>query len=375
VGVGFTEFSSNSGVSTLSLAARAIKNALVDAGLSVADVDGLATFAVGDSVGPAQLAPALGLNDVSYYVNHRGGGSISHAIIGEAAMAVATGIATTVVCYRALNSRSEVRMSSAGRGRGNESMEEQYKNPYGWVMPVQAYAMAARQHMVKYGTKSEHWGAISVNQRAFAVKNDRATLRKPITLDDYLASRWIAEPFRLFDCCLESDGACAIVITSAERARDLRAKPVKIAAAGWALGHSLMSNQWSDQTESAATFLAKRLYTMAGIGPDEIDVAELYDCFTHSVLMQLEDYGFCPKGEGGPFAASGAIGLGGKIPTNTHGGFLSEAYIHGMNTLCEAVLQLRGECGDRQVLGAEVALSTGQPGVITGQTAGVLLRT
>ncbi|MEV0632598.1 thiolase C-terminal domain-containing protein [Nonomuraea wenchangensis] len=370
-GVGYTPFTKNSGVSTLTLACRAVLAALADAGLTADDVDGLATHRVGDSAPPTLVGPALGLTDLSWHLDQFGGGSVSHAIVGQAALAVATGTAETVVCYRAINARSEFRMGGTGRGLP-VSPEVQYQAPYGYVAPPQQYAMYARAHMLRYGTTAEHFGTLAVTQRANAAKNPRALMRTPITLDDYLASRWIAEPFRLLDCCLETDGACAVVVTTAERARELRRPPVLISAAAWGGGQSHLSA--GDPTVTAAAGLAPRLYAQAGLGPEDVDVAEIYDCFTYSVIVQLEDYGFCPKGEGGPYVASGATALDGPLPVNTHGGFLSEGYVHGVNHIAEAVSQLRGDAGDRQVPGAEVALSTAQPGYILPATSALILR-
>jgi len=372
VGVGYTPFSKDSGVSTLTLALRAIHAAVEDAGLTLRDIDGLATHRVGDSALPATVLQSLGLSDVGYFVDQFGGGSASHAIVGNAAMAVATGAAEVVVCYRALNARSGFRMSGAGRPPPDQ-VEFQYQAPYGYLAPAQQFGMAARAHMLRYGTTAEQLGAVAVAQREHAVANERALMRNPITLDDYLASRWIAEPFRLLDCCLETDGAVALVVTSADRARDLRRPPVLIRAAAWGGGQTLYSNG-NDLTESAARRMAPRLFAQAGIGPEDVDVAMLYDCFTWSVLVQLEDYGFCPKGEGGPFAESGATRLGGSLPVNTHGGFLSEGYVHGLNHIAEAVAQLRGDAGVRQVAEAEIALSTAQPGYVAGNTSALILR-
>ncbi|GAB3676053.1 lipid-transfer protein [Actinocorallia lasiicapitis] len=367
-GVGYTPFSKNSGVSTLTLAVDAILAALDDAGLTVADVDGIATYRVGDSTPPWVVAPALGIPEVTWYLDQFGGGSVSHGVVGQAALAVAAGLAETVVVYRAINARSEFRMGGTGRGAA-PVFDSQYQAPYGYFAPPQQFAMYARAHMNRYGTTHEQLGSVAVTQRAHAVKNPRALKRDPITLDDYLASRWIAEPFRLLDCCLETDGACALVITSAERARDLPHRPVLISGAAWGGGDSFFSGVPTDFTVTEAARLAPRLYSMAGVGPSDIDVAEIYDCFTYSVIVQLEDYGFCAKGEGGPFAASGEA-----PPFNTHGGFLSEGYVHGVNHVAEAVAQLRGTAGDRQVEGASVALSTAQPGYVLAGTSALVLR-
>lgn len=373
VGIGYTELSRSSGVSTLTLALRAIMAALEDAGLRPSDVDGLTTFRVGDSVLPMIVAQSLGIRDLRYFVDQFGGGSASHSIVGQAALAVHAGIADCVVCYRALNARSEFRMGGTGRPPV-DAVETQYQAPYGYLAPPQQFAMAARAHMDRYGTTAEQLGAVAVAQRAHAIPNERALMRHPMTMDDYLGSRPVVEPFRLFDCCLETDGAVALVVTSTERARDLRQRPVLIRGAAWGSGQTLYSNAQPDPTRTAAADMAPRLYEMAGVGPSDIDLAELYDCFTYSVLVQLEDYGFCQKGESGAFVESGATRLGGSIPVNTHGGFLSEGYVHGLNHVTEAVSQLRHDAGERQVAGAEVALSTAQPGYVAGCTSALVLR-
>jgi len=193
-------------------------------------------------------------------------------------------------------------------------------------------------------------------------------------MEEYLASRWIVDPLRLYDCCLETDAAVAIVVTTTERARALAKPPVLISGAAYGSGHTLFSNHRGDIATSAAADVAPRLFAMAGIGPQEVDVAELYDAFTPLVLTQLEDYGLCPKGESASFVADGQTAPGGLLPVNTHGGHLSEGYVHGLNHLAEAVTQLRGDAGSRQVAGAEVALSTAQPGYVSGTTSALLLR-
>jgi acetyl-CoA acetyltransferase len=218
--------------------------------------------------------------------------------------------------------------------------------------------------MEKYGTQQEQLGAIAVTQRENALQNERAIQHKPLTMDDYLASRVIVEPFHLYDMSLESDGACAILITSPDKAKDCRKRPVYVKSAGYigkaTVGDPLWADSflWPDLTRNYTGLIAPKLYKEADIEVSDIDIAEIYDCFTYTVIMGLEGLGFCSKGEGGPFAASGAIGLRGSIPTNTNGGMLSEAYVHGMNVIAEAVMQLRGEGGTRQVPDAEVAVVT-----------------
>jgi acetyl-CoA acetyltransferase len=372
-GVGYTELSKNSGTTTANLAVRAIVAAVRDAGLALSDIDGIATHHVGDCVYLGDIVAMLGLREVTWFHDEFGGGGKAPAVVGQAALACASGAARHVVVYRALNGRSGMRMGGSGSDRPITSTELQYQRPYGILAPAQNYAMAAQQHMSRYGTTSEHLGAVAVQQRDNAALNPRALLRTPITLADYFASRMITEPFRLLDCCLETDGACAIVVTTAERANDLRQPLVGIRGWAWAIGANDFSNSDGDLTRTPAGIVARDLWSMAGVGPEDVDVAELYDAFSFSVLVQLEDYGFCAKGDAGPMVASGATARGGSLPVNTHGGFLSEGYVHGLNHICEAVAQLRGQAGPRQVEGASVALSTAQPGYLNGMTSAVLL--
>jgi acetyl-CoA acetyltransferase len=359
VGVGYTPFSKNSGVSTLALAQHAIADALADAGLPWGAIDGVATHRVGDSVQAAVVAEALGIDDLRWYLDQFGGGSASHSIIGAAAAAVATGIAETVVCWRAINARSGYRMGGTGRPPP-DVLEFQYQTPYGYATPPQQFAMYARSWMHRYGVTAEDLGRVAIRQRAAAVDNPRAMMRTPITMDDYLSARWIVEPFRLFDCCLETDAAVALVITTPERAADLRHPPALIAGAVWGSGHTLVSNGRGDLTTSSAAKTGPRLWAMAGLGPQDVEVACLYDAFTPLVLLQLEDYGFCAKGEAAAFYAETSL------PINTHGGHLSEGYVHGLNHAAHAVQQIRA--------GRAVALTTGQPGYVAGNTSAVLLR-
>jgi acetyl-CoA acetyltransferase len=368
VGVGFTEYSSNSGRSVLSLAVESCQKAMDDAGLTPQDVDGVLEFNIGDSVPSEAIATGVALPQISYILDWYAGGFAPSALVATAAMAVNSGMAKAVLVCRAMNGRSGMRLGGTEQAAFLQLQSKaggQYRSPYGFLTFAQGMAMWCRRHMVEYGTKPEHLGAIAISQRANAILNERAMQRKPLTMDDYMASRMIVEPFRLFDMCLESDGSCALLVTSANRAKDCKKKPVFIKAAGFAGGPGVdwdpgFANifSWQDVTENFTKPLSQKLYREAGLGPNDIDIAEIYDCFTHTVLLGLEGLGFCPKGEGGPFAASGAIGLHGSIPVNTHGGMLSEAYIHGMNVIAEAVMQLRGEGGARQVSDAEVAIVT-----------------
>jgi acetyl-CoA acetyltransferase len=376
-GVGYTEFSKASGQTTQTLALRAIRAALDDAGLTVADVDGLACHRVGDSVAPALVAQSLGIRDPKYLQDAWGGGSSSGMVVTSAAMAVACGLADVVVCWRALNARSGMRMGGTGMApvqNPAQLVDTQYTAPQGLRVAAQSYAMVARAYMDRYGVDAETLGHVPITQREYARRNDRAMMREPLTMEQYLASRWIAEPLRLFDACLETDVAVAVVVTSAERARDLRQPPVLIRGGVFGGGHTLLSNGHADLTESSTKLSAERLWAQCGIGPDEVDFAEIYDAYSPIVLIQLDDFGFTAPGEAGPFVASGGTRLGGRLPVNTHGGFLSEGYAHGMNHVSEAVLQLRGQCGDRQVEGAEVGLVTSAPGYIAGASSALVLR-
>lgn len=373
-GIGCTEFSRDSGVGVFTLAARAVKAAVADAGLELSDVDGFATFGPNDSISPNLLAPALGVGNMSYYVDQWLGGSVSLSIIGQATLAVSAGVADCVVCYRALNGRSEVRLNGGGAARMRLPWDMPFKMAGSVMAPSQEIAMAARAHMVRYGTTNEDLGRIAVLSRTNALDNERAMMRTPMTMDDYLDSRWIVDPFRMFDCCLETDGAVAIVITSTERAKDLPHRPVLIQGAAWGGGVNIVNNGHTDLSDSPARMIAPRLYDAAGLGPTDMDFAELYDCFTYNVLSQIEGYGFAEPGGVPGMLADGAFDRAtGSLPVNTHGGLLSEGYLHGMNHVYEAVEQIRGDAGHRQVEHHDVALVTGQLGYVSGYSSAAVL--
>jgi acetyl-CoA acetyltransferase len=286
---------------------------------------------------------------------------------------VVSGQAEVVLCPRTLTWHSGgglggvLRGGSRNGGVGGHGTYEEFFVPYGLVLPVSTYAMIARRHMLDFGTTREHLGAIALTCRERANANPAAQMHdRKLDMDTYLAGRPISTPLGLYDCCLVTDGACAVVVTSAERARDLRSDPVSIRAVALGSGPGVQGGAFSStlMRESFTTWpcrwIAEDLWRRAGLGPDDVDVAQVYDCFTITVLVQLEDYGFCTKGEGGPFAASGAIGLTGDVPVNTAGGNLSEGYIHGMNHVVEGVRQLRGQ-STSPVPGAEVCLVTSGP--------------
>jgi acetyl-CoA acetyltransferase len=361
-GVGCTAFSRKSGVSVETLALQASLGAIRDAGLTPRDIDGVVSFAVGDSVLVRSVAQTLGLESSNWYVDLFGGGSYSCAAIANAAMAVSLGLCRHVLVYRALNGRSGRRF-----GRGADTSQsgvggpQQFSVPFGQLGPATSYGMLARRHMIEYGTTTEHFGHVAVTLRANAVRNERAIMRTPITLQDHQDSRWIADPLRLLDCCQETDGACALIVSHSEVARDLPHPPAYLSS--FAIGGSGASALSPDKVEDFTTFfpahIAPGLYERAGIEVGDIDLAALYDAFTFLVIGQLEDFGFCKKGEGGPFVADGHIGPKGSIPVGTNGGLLSEGYVHGINNVIEAVRQLRGDAGERQLDGVEVALASG----------------
>jgi len=369
-GIGWTEISRNSGVSVLSLAAEACKTAIDDAGLKMEEIDGIVTHNMSDSVMPQQVATCLGLPQLGYHLEYWGGGPASDQTIINAVMAVACGMAKNVVCFRALNGRSGRRIGG-GDERPQATSDSQFLIPYGWTSFLHSCAPWIHRHMVEYGTTERQLGALCVSQRHNATMNERAMLRKPITIEDYLASRWVAWPFRLLDICIEVDGAVALVVSSAERAKSLKHSPVYIM--GMALGGGPLPSYYgmniaaflrNSHTELFGKYISPSLYRMAGITPKDVDIIEFYDEMSIAPLMQLEDFGFCKKGEGGPFIEEGRTKLDGELPVNTHGGFLSEGYLHGLNHVAEAVSQLRGDAGPRQVKDAEIALTTGVGGEV-----------
>jgi acetyl-CoA acetyltransferase len=369
VGIGATDFSRDSGRSDLTLASQAALAAIEDAGLSPRDIDGIVRCDM-DTVGHTDLADSLGIPELTYWAEVGPGGVAPCAMVAQAVGAILSGQATTVLVFRELNGRSGRRygLSKATQANvGGGGTYDEFFAPYGLLTPGQIFGVMARRHMIEFGTKPEELGHIALTCRARANANPRAQMHdRLLTMDDYLSARMISSPLRLYDFCLETDGACAVVVTSAARARDCPKPPALIRAVAQA---SIPNPQPGVQfpvlmreslTELPARAVANTLYRRAGLGPDDIDVAQIYDCFSITVLMQLEDWGFCKKGEGGPFVAGGEIDMGGRIPINTGGGHLSEGYIHGMNHIVEGVRQIRGE-STSQVPGAETCLVTCTP--------------
>jgi acetyl-CoA acetyltransferase len=372
-GIGETEYSRRSGRSDVALAVEAINLALADAGLDRHDVDGLISYYRG--VPLEDVVVALGDHITFTCTTHMGGASSVEAL-QKAALAAQAGEATTTVVYVARNSSSGARIGERVLGRApGRQFRRQLEHPYGWISPAQWFAMVCRRHMHEFGTTHEQLGAAAVVMRENAQLNPRAIFReRPLTMQDYLASPMIADPLRKADCCLESDGGCAIVLTTPERARDLRTLPVYVSGVAEARSKTpddiVGRPEWM-QTGTAEA--ADAAFRMAGVGPGDMDVAMLYDCFTFELLHQLEEAGFCPRGESGPFVESGAIARNGSLPVNTHGGLLAEAHMSGMNHVIEAVRQLRGEAGPRQVAEAHWAAVSGWGG--TGDATFSVLRT
>ena len=377
-GLGATEFSKDSGRSELQLAAEAVRAALDDAGLTAADVDGLVTFVM-DSSAEIAVARELGAGELTFFSQIGYGGGAACAIVQQAALAVAAGVAGVVVCYRALNERSGRRFgqvsAAAVAAATSAGIDNGWHYPMGLSTPAATVAMAARRYMHEYGATSEDFGAVAVADRRHAAVNPHAWFyQRPITLAEHQASRWIAEPLRLLDCCQESDGAVAVVVTSLDRAASLRRPPAVIMAAAQGSGPDqfTMTSYYRDGLAGLPEMgvVGRQLWRQSGAGPGDVRTAVLYDHFTPYVLMQLEELGFCPRGEARGFIADGAIEIGGALPLNTHGGQLGEAYIHGMNGIAEAVRQVRGTSvnqvpGDGPVL---VTAGTGVPtsGLVVG---------
>ncbi len=369
VGIGETDYSKNSGRTELGLAVEAIKAALDDAGLEASDIDGLVRYEM-DSVDEVALTSHLGLKNLRW-MSHTGyGGTGGNAVIAHAAAAIAAGMADTVVCYRALNERSGQRFGQAER-ETRASGWEAFQKPWGMLLPVHQFAMFASRHMIEYGTTSADFGAVSVAQRRAAMRNPRAMMRKPLSLEEHQASRIISSPLRLFDCCIESDGACAVIVTRADRARDGRNARVLISGAAQGSGTHAAGIVFRDSLSvSEATFTATEVYKSAGVGPKDIDAVMVYDHFSPFILFALEAYGFCKVGESGPFVSSGAIEFDGSLPVNTHGGNLSEAYMHGLSHVIEGVRQIRGT-SSAQVADCEMVLSCS---AVAQLSAAVILR-
>jgi acetyl-CoA acetyltransferase len=364
------------GKSAMQMHAEAATSALAHANLELRDVDALFTCGI-DFLPTLLVAEYLGIRPAFSSSNSIGGSSfVAH--VHEAVLAIQAGL-----CEVALVTHGETRRSNRRRGVTARPAHDdpwfpdwQWERIYGVASPPPAYALAATRHMHEYGTTSEQLAEVAVAARAWAGLNPRALNREPLTVDDVLASDWVAYPFHLLDCCLVTDAGGAIVLTKTELARTLGVPVVEVLGTAVAQTHHMISAM-PDLTETPARISSAAAYAQAGIGPEDVDVAELYDSFTYTALVQLEDCGFCAKGEGGAFVSGGRIAPGGDFPLNTSGGGLSYTHpgMFGMFLLIEAVRQLRGECGERQVEGAEVALVNGMGGYLSSSATAVLART
>lgn len=360
-GLGETAYVRGSNLSAFELQLESSLKAIHDAGLSPKDVDGI--IPIGVVSGTADdFIENFGIPDLRFSAVIPHGGASPVMALQCAAAAVATGACNHVLITFG---RNVTGVSGNRAGARIHSMPQfhyvtEFEYPIGAAAPAQLYAPMARRHMELYGTTTDHFAEVAIACREHALLNDNAIMKKPITLDDHRNSRMISDPFRLLDCSLESDGGAAIVVSSAERAADLRHKRVYIS--GVAEGHPDMPGSITQRPDMTSLGIAKaagRAFRMAGVSHADIDLIELYDCFTYVVIRQLEDLGFCKKGEGGPFIEGGRLRLGGELPCNTHGGLLSQAHVWGLNHVVELVRQLRGHAGRAQVRNAQVGLVTG----------------
>ena len=347
--------------SPVDLMAQATMRALDDCGLKLADVDSLFVAATQVRMGPMALAEYLRIKP-KYFDGTIIGGSSFMSHVTHAQAAIEAGLCEVAVIAYGSTQRSVSRAAASPREYNH------YESPYKPILPISAYALAAARHMHQYGTTREHLAEVAVSARKWALLNPIAWEKEPLTIDEVLKARMVSYPFTVRDCCLVVDGGGAIVITSAARAKSLKKKPVYVLGTGDSLSHATISNM-PDLTVTAAVDSGAQAYKMAGIKPSDVKMLSLYDAFTITPILFLEDLGFCPKGEGGRFVAGGAIAPGGKLPVNTSGGGLSYCHpgMYGLLVMIEAIRQVRGECGKRQVKDCDIALAHGNGGVLSSQ--------
>jgi acetyl-CoA acetyltransferase len=372
-GLGMTPMGRVFGKSATELAADAVRLAIADSGLRKDEIDGLLinagiTGITGGGIG-LNMQNYLGMQDMRLVNHMNAAGSTAAQMVQYASLAIAAGMAKHVVCVFSDAPLSDGKSAGAAYG-GAARMPGRPKGMAGLTAAAgyfganTSYALAASRHMALYGTNHEHFGTIAVGQRQWAELSPLAQMRQPITMEDYHNSRWVVEPLHLLDCCLVSNGAVAVIVSPAADAKEMKQPPVYIWGMGQGHPGDPLRSGADPETETGAKIAAKTAYAMAGVGPSDITCCELYDCYTYTVLVTLEDYGFCKKGEGGPFVMDGKLGPGGSLPTNTGGGELSGYYMWGMTPLSEAVIQGRGQGGDRQVKN-DVILCTGNGGTLS----------
>ena len=382
VGVGETPYTRGSGRSTRAMGTAAVRAAIADAGLKPAEIDGMLSYQSGDSTFAPFIAGDLGIR-LNFYMDVFGGGSSTEALIGIAIGVIAAGMCKTVAIFRSMNGYSQVRIGGTGaRSAPPVNGDMLHSRAYGWQSAGQMFAPTFLRHMHDYGTTPEQVAMVKVVHSEHASNNPKALYRKRYSVEEVLASRFICKPLHLLDCCVETDNATAIVVTSAERARDLRHPPALIRAVAGRVNKPRLDMHYQHGPIStvAGHYAKDILWPNAGVGPEDIDLTGAYDAFTFTTMLQLEDYGFCKKGEGGAYVSSGVTRLGGRRPNNTSGGHLCEGYTHGMNMVIENVRQLRHDVDDscpvgpdgrrvhthdyreggcRQVKGAEVSANLG----------------
>ena len=355
VGVGETEYSRHSGRTTRAMAVEAVRKAILDAGLRAADVDGMMSYQNGDSTPANWVAPDLGIR-LNFYMDVVGGGSSTEALVGLAMGAIEAGMCKTVAIFRAMNGYTQVRIGGTGvRAAAPISGDQVHMRAYGWQSAGQLFAPTFLRHMYDYGTTSEQVAHVKVAHSKHASNNPKAYYKTRYTVADVLNSRLICTPLHLLDCCVETDNATCLIVTRAERAKDLKQPLVRIrSVVGRCCKPRIDMHYQHGPISTVAGYYAKDiLWPNAGVGPEEIDLTGSYDAFTFTTMLQLEDYGFCQKGEGGQYVSSGIIELGGGRPNNTSGGHLCEGYTHGMNMVIENVRQLRGTVDDSCPIGPD----------------------
>src|SRR5713226_1009353 len=348
VGVGETTYTRGSNKTTRALGSWAVRNAILDAGLKPTDIDGMLDYSGGDSTSATFISGDLGMR-LNFYMDVVGGGSSTEALVGIAIGIMEAGMCKCVAIFRSMNGYSQVRIGGTGtRSAAPVAGDMLHNRAYGWQSAGQNFAPTFMRHMYDYGTKPEQVAAVKVAHSHHASNNPKAYYKKRFTIEDVLNSRIICKPLHLLDCCVETDNATAIIVTSAERARDLRQRPTYIMGVVGRVTKARGDTFYNDApiTSVAGKYAAPRVFGMAGVTPEDIHLTGSYDAFTFTTMLQLEDYGFCKKGEGGQYVSSGIIELGGKRPNNTNGSHLCEGYTHGISMVIENVRQLRGQVDD-----------------------------